>query len=363
MEATEQQIEHAKNVEIKMRKVFRRTSETIPLHFKPKYESFGFKEEEENEQNNNKKSDNKISHFNSSQIIHPIFSPRESRRSFVNTIVSNGEHISTPTALNALKENLFSFGSPKSSTSPSRKLKIFLPASSETSETKSTPHTPNSYSAGLVPKSKLSKLISQKSSFSGVSQEKLQEDQVPSARNHLRESSLFSNKKKDTEENTPTSFTNTFSPRSDKIQDPSRLLSGSRRFQSIFASAFQSTPQTSPRKTLKSNRSEEKLVHNIHIAAKVEQDKAMKLNKMRPSFAKIKTRGFMTERRKSEDVPRLEPLHLSKPFENEVNLDIKQIKNLDNLGEFKEFIIRKGVHGQELKKQRNRPQLMMTKNN
>lgn len=336
--------------------VYRRTSETIPLHMRLKH-SIILRDEEDLHDNSNHsdKSDHKIQHLNSHPTVQSIFSSKEPRRSFMSTMISNGE-ISTPTASNKNKDTPLSFSRLMSPLSPSKKPRIMIPIGTESSESQSNPNTPNSFGT----KFKLPNVNSQKSNFSGTPREKGSEELF--VVQQKRKSSLFSMMKKDSEENTPVNVINIISPRSDKDSEVFKLpFESRRRFQSIFASAFQSTP-TSPRITLQSSRSEEK-IHNIHIAAKVEQTRNSKQAKIKPLLAKTNNSGSITERRRS-DIHKLQPLfssYTNKPFETEVSLEIKQVKGLDSLCNLTEFIIRKGVCGQSPKSERKKPHLVKVK--
>jgi len=219
----------AENVEIKLKSVYRRTSEIIPLHFKSKYETIVLKEDEDTDSEKNYQTDMKIAHFSSSH--HRVSSFRLPKELSISTLTSsikfdsarnsNNEipSASSPSNLNKASP----FNSPKASKIPSVNYE----------EVKSYTGTPTS---SISNKIILPNIASPKNSFSIFGRDSdIGDGGFTSLVNRLKNNASVISKRKDSSDSTPTNYVNILSPRFDTPRE--------KNLESIFASAVKAIPK------------------------------------------------------------------------------------------------------------------------
>jgi len=214
--------EKTKDVEIKLKNVYRRTSDILPLHFKSKYETIVLQDDEDQHLEENYPKDLKIPHLTSLQ--HRKCSLRVARELSISTLPSSipidserNSNNDLPSATTTSNLNKASpFGTPKAIRVPSINC----------DEVRSWSGTPTSSASAKV---NLPTISSPKSSFSTLGRDKASDDGFSSLVTRLKNNAIV--KSKNSEDSMPTNYVNVLS----NNYEPQKT----KNIESIFSSASQ----------------------------------------------------------------------------------------------------------------------------
>ena len=333
---SEKLTEEAKNVEKKLRSVYRKTSEVMPLHFKSKYETIVLKDEDEDEKETtdvNYLTDRKTQSVASLQNFQPHLAIRDLHQntpiSFDGTKSSIGE-ISTPSNKNKEGNSGFSIKLSKSK---------FPVSSVDVSDGKSSPRTPTSLS--LSPHLKLPKINSPKSNFSALTQDKKDDGGFTSIVSRLKTNASYIAKIRDSESSTPSNFVNVCSPKNDQSQK-------NKTVESIFATAVQVLSQRKSSEPKKALDSEENIVKNIQTPSKPSVKTLDFLSKNKKSPKNLmgkKVKPLIPTKRNSEQGVKIRTVLIKKKsnsFLNTLTIQKKTIAQLQNITDSNQLQIENG---------------------
>jgi len=323
-ERSEKLNQDAKDVQIKLKNIYKRKSEVIPLHYKSKYETIVLKDEDEKETADiSYLTDRKTNSFASIQNSQPSLNIRDSYQAtpipMDGTRSSFGEIYTTSTPSNHQKERFSTLlvNTPSRSKFPITSIEGF--------DGKSSPRTPSSLS--LSPQLKFPKIHSPKSSFSTLVQEKKSDNSFTSIVNRLKTNTSYLSKLKDPEDPSPTNYFNVCSPKYEYSQI--------KNFDSIFESAVK---VIAGRKSSehKQDNLEENHVKNIHIQEKIAlkplESFLKKSKKGKKSAIIKKTKPSIAEKRNSEQGIHSQKLNLIKKSNSFFNTLTIQKKNTRSTG-------------------------------